>query len=38
MHVDQDGGCKVQLVDHDVDDVALLNDDVENVVDAVLCC
>ena len=31
-------GCKVQVVDQDVDDDALFDDDVEHVVDAILCC
>ena len=30
--------CKVQVVDQDVDVDALSDDDVEHVVDAVLCC
>ena len=30
--------CKVQVVDQDVDGDALSDDDVEPVVDAVLCC
>ena len=36
-HVDH-VGCKVQVVDQDVDGDALSDDDVEHVVDAVLCC
>ena len=31
-------GCKVQVVDQDVDGDALSDGDVEHVVDAVLCC
>ena len=38
VHVDQDGRCKVQVVDHSVDVDALSDDDVEHVVDAILCC
>ena len=38
MHVDQDGSCKVQVVDHSVDADALSDDDVEHVVNAILCC
>ena len=39
VDVDQDGSCcKVQVVDPSVDVDALSDDDVEHVVDAVLCC
>ena len=38
VHVDQDGSCKVQVVDRSVDVDALSDDDVEHVVDADLCC
>ena len=31
-------GCKVQVVDQDVDGDALSPDDVEHDVDAILCC
>ena len=35
---DQDGSCKVQVVDPCVDVDALSDDDVEHVVEAILCC
>ena len=35
---DQNGSCKMQVVDHVVEVDALSDDDVEHVVDAVLCC
>ena len=38
VHVNQDSGCKVQLVDLNVEDDDLSDDDVEHVVDAILCC
>ena len=37
VHVDH-VDCKVQVVDQDVDGDALFDDDVEHVVDAILCC
>ena len=38
VHVDQDGSCKVQVVDPGVDVDAPSDDDVVNDVDAILCC